>query len=588
MPDPLKVVRQRARPPGELERLVEDPGFSPSVRDASALVRLAGDGVSAEAAARALARLGDDGARALAASIAEHLDDPSEPRPGAAEPAAVARLLALVKLAPALSGVLEAELLGALVRALSHASEPVRRGAARALGRAPAQHAGVAASALARALDREPEAPSIKALAEALGKLGEASAEDALAALLSASERTRDDAAVHPFVDRALRLVRRDVERDVSPALAFDAELARPARALLRCRDGLEEVLAHELRGSGLELSLRPGRVRTSPARTLAPLVSARTALTLSLLFEADVRRLPDDEAVDLVLGEVAPVLRSLSPTGPVRYRLTLVGRGKARAAVRELAERIEAAVPWLRNDPRESPVSLSVALHADRVRVEVTPRLPERFSYRRAEVAAASHPTLAAALALLGGARPDDVVWDPFVGSGLELCERALLGPFRELVGTDVDPRALAAARENLRQLGCDAALVSADARAGPPGGRRPTLVLTNPPFGVRVERNTGFRAMLHEAFARIAASLAPLGRLVWLSPLPSETRELARRAGLTLRAARTVDLGGLPAELQCFQARGARRAADDGWWASHLDGIVPDPSTIPSKIHH
>ena len=42
----------------------------------------------------------------------------------------------------------------------------------------------------------------------------------------------------------------------------------------------------------------------------------------------------------------------------------------------------------------------------------------------------------------LSSGARADDVVWDPFVGSGTELVERALAGPYARLLGSDTDPR--------------------------------------------------------------------------------------------------------------------------------------------------
>jgi len=74
-----------------------------------------------------------------------------------------------------------------------------------------------------------------------------------------------------------------------------------------------------------------------------------------------------------------------------------------------------------------------------------------ERFAYRTETVAASSHPTIAAALVRLVPPREDDVVWDPFVGSALELIERARLGPYRALHGTDVDEGALEAARANL-----------------------------------------------------------------------------------------------------------------------------------------
>ncbi|MFY0536671.1 TRM11 family SAM-dependent methyltransferase [Nannocystis pusilla] len=110
------------------------------------------------------------------------------------------------------------------------------------------------------------------------------------------------------------------------------------------------------------------------------------------------------------------------------------------------------------------------------------------RFSYRSGDVPAASHPTIAAALARLAEVRQDDVVWDPFVGSGLELCERGLLGPAASLLGTDLDPRALAVAAANLRNAGLRAELTQADATTHRPAGV--TLIVTNPPMGRRVHR--------------------------------------------------------------------------------------------------
>jgi hypothetical protein len=42
----------------------------------------------------------------------------------------------------------------------------------------------------------------------------------------------------------------------------------------------------------------------------------------------------------------------------------------------------------------------------------------------------AGTSEALAAALAREGGVLANDIVWDPFMGSGMELCERAVAGP--------------------------------------------------------------------------------------------------------------------------------------------------------------
>lgn len=173
------------------------------------------------------------------------------------------------------------------------------------------------------------------------------------------------------------------------------------------------------------------------------------------------------------------------------------------------------------------------------------------RFAYRSGDVPAASHPTIAAALARLAGVRADDVVWDPFVGSGLELCERGLLGPCAALHGTDLDPRALEIAAANLRNAGLRAHLTEADAtRHVPPAV---TLVLTNPPMGRRVHR--GDVAPLLTAFVvHVARVLVPGGRLAWISPLARVTDPAAHAAGLVLRRSLALDMGGFNAQLQLW----------------------------------
>jgi tRNA G10 N-methylase Trm11 len=167
--------------------------------------------------------------------------------------------------------------------------------------------------------------------------------------------------------------------------------------------------------------------------------------------------------------------------------------------------------------------------------------------------VPAASHPTLAAALARCAGVRADDVVWDPFVGSGLELCERGLLGPHRRLIGSDVSESALRAAGENLERAGLSAELSRGDARTMRP--RDVTLVLTNPPMGRRVERSGALELLLLDFIANAARALSPGGRLVWLSPLPRATAAALESHGLSVERRGPVDVGGFDAELQLAQ---------------------------------
>jgi tRNA G10 N-methylase Trm11 len=205
-------------------------------------------------------------------------------------------------------------------------------------------------------------------------------------------------------------------------------------------------------------------------------------------------------------------------------------------------------------NDPTSSTWEVVVDDSDDRVAGELVPRgfVDERFRYRGATVPASSHPTIAAALARLAPARARDVVWDPFVGAGAELVERARLGPYASLAGTDLAPSAIAAARANLAAAGItDAALTVADAVAHDPGAV--SVILTNPPMGRRVQRGT--HAELLERFVDHAARhLVPGGALVWAAP-DADLAVRAERAGLPLVRAFSVDMGGFSAQLSVHQ---------------------------------
>lgn len=248
-------------------------------------------------------------------------------------------------------------------------------------------------------------------------------------------------------------------------------------------------------------------------------------------------------------------VLRTFA-RGPVRYRLAFAAGGHRRGEVRAIARAVAARAPDLVNDPTRTDWEILV----DEGGIELCPRglIDPRFAYRVADVPAASHPSIAAALARVAFQHaPDpatDLVWDPFCGSGLELIERARLGPSRRLVGSDVSAEALAAARANLASAGVAAELVQADALEGRIG--RVTTIITNPPMGRRVAR--GHSVELLERFVALAGQvLGPGGRLVWIAPSPRRTDGPAASAGLALHSRTPVDMGGFTAELQVLLKR-------------------------------
>ena len=244
---------------------------------------------------------------------------------------------------------------------------------------------------------------------------------------------------------------------------------------------------------------------------------------------------------------------------GVPRFRVSWTSGGHHRALTWALAGALRERTGALINDSHAARWTLRAPPDA-RGELHLVPRVEgdsdglggdPRFAYRRADVPASSHPTIAAALARLAGVQPDEVVWDPFVGSGLELVERARLGAVRELWGSDIDARALAAARRNLDAAGLSfARLVEASALDFAPPS--PSLILSNPPMGRRVARDGSLTELMDRFLAHAARVLRPGGRLVWLSPLAQRTERVARQLGLDVTRGPNIDLGGFSAQVQ------------------------------------
>jgi hypothetical protein len=346
------------------------------------------------------------------------------------------------------------------------------------------------------------------------------------------------------------------------PLLDLHAVAPHPVPVVLRCKRGLEEILRREATATLQNLQVpAPGLLRGDFHGPLARLASLRVALSFGFSLPPSPCA-PGQEAPALLaalLGEPARTLLSTWGTRPARFRVAWRDGGHRRARVWEAARLALDSGGALLNDPSRPSWEILAWLRDGQLWTELIPRaLPEiRFAYRQDDVPAASHPTVAAALALVGGVRDDDIVWDPFVGSGLELCERALLGPYAAIHGSDRDPAALEIARRNLTSAGvAPASLVVADARAHRIPGL--SLVLSNPPLGHRVARRDDLAPLLESFVSSLAGQFKPGGRLVWLSPFGERTAAAGERAGLQAERQGRVDLGGVEAELQVLRARG------------------------------
>jgi len=527
----------RARRP--LAEALDDPSYTPRQGDLPALVEMlaAAEEERARVVERAILRIGAVVAPQLVARFAE------------ARPPLRARLIrALGRLLDA------AAALDLLLGALADADPKSRHSAAIALGKALSVEDLRVAPALLAAAEAATEGADLRPLVEALGKRGDAAALAWLERLDPGGDRE-----LARLRERALLTLARTLRREEDDSVVLGEVM--PAGAVwvaLTCRPGLETLLWDELEEARLleEAEIvAPGRVVGRLLRPLAALFEARTALEISLLLPP--ARGPVVEAVIGALSAPATrrLLRSLT-RGPLRYRIAWQDGGHRRAQTWAIAAGARGRAPELLNDPTASTWELRIGQGPQGATLELVPRklVDPRFVYRRGDIPAASHPTVAAALVRLAGVRAGDVVWDPFVGSGLELCECARLGGGVRLIGSDRDAAALEIARTNLTAAGAERfELVVADALTHEIAGGV-TCILTNPPLGRRLHRG-GVDALLCAFLGRAKKMLRPGGRLVWITPQPRETGVAARSAGLSLERHLAIDLGGLHGTVEVWR---------------------------------
>lgn len=519
--------------PPELAAWLSDPGFTPGAKHFAPLFAALANGEREDARKleRVLGRSGEAAGRFACAELAS------------AAPRARGRLLGVI------GRVAQAhptpEFRSVLLAALESTDERERRVASAALGKLSVPELEP------RLLERWASASVLerRSLAEALGKSG---SERALHLLKA--ERTSDP-ELQRIIERACLMLERDSARANPSSIALARALGAPQSLVVHCRAGLSWVLAEEARALGVASIVAPDRIRLSHRGTFAELLQLRTALGFGL--EVPLPGSNQESLAERVVGalqhpDAERAVRAWTE-GRARFRLSFAEGGHQRDKVWRIAAAVAERISWFHNDPQSS--TWDVVIDAARCALELRPHsfVDPRFAYRAEDVRAASHPTLAAALARVATARADDVVWDPFVGSGLELIERGLLGPHRELLGTDIEGAALNAARANAERAKLSLKLTQADARSH--RLRNLSLIVTNPPMGRRVARDGSLGPLLDAFLANAAKALAPSGRLVWLSPLPAQTAATARQLGLRVTRHEAVDMGGFSAELQRFE---------------------------------
>ena len=366
--------------------------------------------------------------------------------------------------------------------------------------------------------------------------------------------------------------VRASVARQESPGtVRLEAVLPKQEglKLHLRCRAGLESIVADEVR----EAEARQGKFRVVEVRGTCVVVEPKGPFALADLYRfrcfdtaSFVLGLVRNPQAPAAIGELAKLIASprtefLMKTlteGALRYRLSMLAEGSHDAAVAKVTAEAFRLNPRILNDAREAPWSVDVFLAPSAALAELRPKVsPDpRLTYRKAAINAASHPPLAACLARLAGRQPNEVVWDPFCGSGLELIETALLGGVKQVIGTDLNEKAIAIAKENWEAAGLEgvkSTFLTGDFRgyAEVPAlvSGKLSLIISNPPLGRRV-RVPNLHGLFADFFRVASATLRPGGRVIFVNPLRLESTDKTMRRDYR----QEVDLGGYDCKVEMY----------------------------------
>lgn len=352
-------------------------------------------------------------------------------------------------------------------------------------------------------------------------------------------------------------------------------------RFVARCLRGLEWICAAELTALGARVERVEHRLVECGGAALGPaLLGAGTVDDLFLLagrMEADHQRAAlaglRAQAERLDAGPVVAAVAALRPVprgasfevvasflGPRNYNRfeieSAVGEGLERALGRRF-------VPGPLGADEHPPLSWRVHLFdgGGFVGLRLAAAPLHRRPYRLRSLAGTLHPPLARAAAVLAGAGPGDLLLDPFCGAGTMLLEAAGHQPAARLVGADIDPEAVRAARANAERAGATVALLIGDAGCVALPSGAAAAVLTNPPWRRRVAPAGSLREGLPR-FWREAARLTAGRVVVVLEELEEQAAALGD-AGLEPVLLQRVAVSGAWTTLGLLAPAG-RRAAE------------------------
>ncbi len=334
-------------------------------------------------------------------------------------------------------------------------------------------------------------------------------------------------------------------------------------KVIFTTNPGLEDVAAREVSSWGLKvLKTSKGRVEAEfdDLDLLVWKVERSKSLhkAFVVLYEGPLEGL-----------SLKGVERFVGPNDSFAVRAERVGEGPPSPEIAKLVgEKVIERVREFFGSPPEVNLDYpSVVVRAewyfDRLRVGVEVSGEEslhRRYYRIVEHMASLKPTIAYAMLELGEAMKAERLLDPMCGSGTIAIEAALNFAVPEIFCFDIRKDFVMSAVENasvarVRDL---IAFGVHDARRLEEVLDKVDLIVTNPPYGVRMGSPRKVLKLYKSFLSSAFNVLDEGGRLVMITPL-KETRELALERGFKLLEERDVYHGDLWVKLYVFE-RGPR----------------------------
>jgi 23S rRNA G2445 N2-methylase RlmL len=283
-----------------------------------------------------------------------------------------------------------------------------------------------------------------------------------------------------------------------------------------------------------------------------------------------------DDRSIDAAVVALARQLRRRRPEASPgraasgRFRLRVSDAGSlVRIDQRARIELENAVSAWsgARPDPRGGGAELWVIRRRDEREVSLSVRLGSATVGKAARGSLKADLAAAFVRTVVCGA--DDVVVDPFAGSGAIAQARARY-PHGRILATDID-RTCVCGLDALRasgRLGRHATVGRLDARdtAGLVnllGGQQVDAVLTDPPWGQFPGQAADIDRLYRAAFATIDSVLAPAGRVVLLTAAAAVAEQSMHRLGFGLSESFPVLVNGKKASVLVAARQAVGRGA-------------------------